>query len=894
MHETGLRLATLLESVFPPRIARWIAAPAQRTPLEAALPAIWWRSQVCSLVLRLSSPRRRGDRAGLLYALHLAGASTARLAVVTGAEESRIGDALLAVRAQLSDHWSDPCPEGREEVASWRDRLADRDAWLALLLHTRTCSACRTALATSREVDAQALERASTAPVPPAPRQRRHPSIVVLVALALLLVFASWRLPGNRAVGPPGEAAAPSASGPYVWFGSAGPYALAFDLGQRRWLAVTSRLPADAGGFRLLGPDGQLIAAWTPDPPREPRWLDILRWDGTHLARYRWDRQTNRRPLAWLDATTLLIRETPVRRAYEREAEYLERLQRDARVLALDVLQGTETTLLRELVTDAIPSPDGRSVAVVRAMEPFGAGATSQQIAIVERSGTRVLAVADGYVGAGLDHPLWLADSSALLFARRPPGTPPQLPTPTELVRFTLEGKTAIVVPSSPGTVLRPLALDEQRLFYLALPAGHAEPGELWELDLATSVRRRLGQLDRLNGFLTILPQPDSPLLVAVRTLPASPPLRPESEVTELYRIGEDAPELIAAVPGRWGFDAWGQPLAVVTTTAPSAAASPLVPPTGPLGAGPLALAPGRNWLLAPVPDGRVAIWDATSGIQLTEPWPFRKPHWHPAGLAFVALGELGELQLVARSPDGFWQAVPLALDAPRGDTLDLTVGPDGRLALLTRTDGGELAVWAGFPPQALELARWRGPELVGTPCMAWLRTGTLLVAAPLVGGQLLLTSITIEERGRVAVRTLARLRTDRGPAVETCTLALEPSGGAVALRAGSRERERIVLLWLAEPDSPLILAEGRASRGLAWSPDGALLAAPLDGALVVHGRNGREVLNQRAAGLADLVWVDTRELWVLERSEAGSAIHRVAIFDLSEAPTRAARPSAG
>jgi hypothetical protein len=177
---------------------------------------------------------------------------------------------------------------------------------------------------------------------------------------------------------------------------------------------------------------------------------------------------------------------------------------------------------------------------------------------------------------------------------------------------------------------------------------------------------------------------------------------------------------------------------------------------------------------------------------------------------------------------------------------------------------------------------------------MAWLRTGTLLVAAPLVGGQLLLTSITIEERGRVAVRTLARLRTDRGPAVETCTLALEPSGGAVALRAGSRERERIVLLWLAEPGSPLILAEGRASGGLAWSPDGALLAAPLDGALVVHGRNGREVLNQRAAGLADLVWVDTRELWVLERSEAGSAIHRVAIFDLSEAPTRAARPSAG
>ncbi|WP_448574840.1 hypothetical protein [Thermomicrobium sp.] len=892
MHQTVPWIATLLEADFPPRFARWIAAPAQRTPLDAALPAIWWRSQVCSLVLRLSPPHRRGDRASLLYALHLAGASTTRLATVTGLEESHIIDALLAVRAELSDHWTDPCPEGREEVASWRDRLADRDAWLALLLHTRTCSACRTALATSREVDARVLERASTAPVPPlsAPRQRRHSSIVVLVALALLLVVASWRLPGNRAVGTPGDTAAPPASGPYVWFGSAGPYALAFDLGQRRWLPVTSRLPADAGGFRLLGPDGQLIAAWTPDPPREPRWLDILRWDGTRLARYRWDRQTNRRPLAWLDATTLLIRETPVRHAYEREAEYLERLQRDARVLALDVLRGTETTLLHELVTDAIPSPDGRRVAVVRAMEPFGAGATSRQIAILERSGTRLLAVADGYVGAGLDHPLWLPDSSALLFARRPPGKPPQLPTPTELVRLTTDGTTTIVVPSSPGTVLRPLALDERRLFYLALPAGHAEPGELWELDLATNARRRLGQLDRLNGFLTVLPQPDSPLLIAVRTLPTSPPLRPESEVTELYRIGDDAPELIAAAPGRWGFDAWGQPLAVATPTAPPATASPPAPPNGPLGAGPLALAPGRNWLLAPVPDGRIAIWDATSGIQLTEPWPLRKPHWHPAGLAFVALSELGELQLVARSPDGFWNAVPLALDAPRRDALDLAFGPDGRLALLTRTDGSDLVLWTGFPPQAIELAQWHGPELVGRPCMAWLRAGELLVAAPLASGQLVLTSLTVEERDAVKVRTLARLRIDRGSAVETCTLALEPSGRAVALRAGSRERERIVLLWLAEPDSPLILAEGRASSGLAWSPDGTLLAAPLDGALVVHGRNGREVLRRPTAGLADLMWVDTRELWVLERSEAGSEVHRVAIVDLSEAPTRAAR----
>ena len=892
MHETVPWLATLLETVFPPRIARWIAAPAQRTPLDAALPAIWWRSQVCSLVLHLSPPHRRGDRASLLYALHLAGASATRLATVTGFEQSRIIDALLAVRAELSDHWSDPCPDGREEVASWRDRLADRDAWLALLLHTRTCAACRTALATSREVDARMLERASTAPVPPAPRERRHPNIVVLVVLALLLVIASWGLPANRAVGPPGESTAPPASGPYVWFGSAGPYALAFDLGQRRWLAVTSRLPADAGGFRLLAPDGQLIAAWTPDPPREPRWLDILRWDGTRLARYRWDRQTNRRPLAWLDATTLLIRETPVRHAYEREAEYLERLQRDARVLALDVLRGTETTLLRELVTDAIPSPDGRSVAVVRAMEPFGAGATNRQIAIVERSGARLLAAADGYVGAGLDHPLWLPDSSALLFARRPPGTPPQLPTPTELVRVTVEGTTAIVVPSSPGTVLRPLALDERRLFYLALPAGHAEPGEFWELDLATSARRRLGQLDRLNGFLAVLLQPDRPLLVAVRTLPTSPPLRPESEVTELYRIGDDALELIAAVPGRWGFDAWGQPLAVATMTAPPATTSPPVPPTGPLGAGPLAFAPGRNWLLAPVPDGRIAIWDATSGIQLTEPWPLRKPHWHPAGLAFVALSELGELQLVARSPDGFWHAVPLALDAPRGDTLDLAVGPDGRLALLTQTDGGDLALWAGFPPQALELARWRRLELAGTPCMAWLRAGELLVAAPLASGQLLLTSIAIEERDAVTVRTQARLRIDRGPAVETCTLALEPSGRAVALRAGSRERERIVLLWLAEPDAPLILAEGRASRGLAWSPDGTLLAGPLDGALLVHGRNGREVLSRPAVGLADLAWADGRQLWVLERSEADSEVHRVAIIDLSEAPTRAGRRS--
>ncbi len=854
-------LETLLERFFPPRLARWIAAPARSRPLDQALPAIWQRSQLAALLARLSRQRRPPRRPDILLALHLAGASFEQLREIAVLEPDEFVRDLLRARRHFVEHWTAPCPEGAVAVARWRELDREPDLRRALQLHLRGCVTCRQALAACRTAD----ERALLASPPTAPARR--PAVprwqMLALGLVLVLVLTLLRFVTGLSVPAPVPSEASPGDGPYLWLGSSGTYSVAFVLPSRQWVPVSATLPADAGGYRLLDPSGQLVAAWTPDPPREPRWLDVLTLEGERLVRWRWDRTTTRRPLAWLDSSTLLVREVPRRPPYEREAEFFERVQRESRVLAVAVPSGQESTIAPVLATDVVPSPDGKTLALVRAMEPFGTGATSRTIelhALDGTEGTRLIARAEGYVGSTNDRPLWMPDGSGIVFPRRPERAPPTLPSPTEVTLLSRDGTLRILVPARRDTIARPLAVapDRSRLIVLRKPIGQSARGEVIDVDLATLRLRRLLDLDRLAGPVAVHWYGDVPILVVVRTLPTQEASPLPSECTELYALEPESPRLLGSAPGRWGFDAWGQPLIAVRSDLPESPRTSR-PPRSEFAYGPLRLAPGARWLLAPPAADHLALWALPSGVQLSEAWPFADGTWHPTGFGFYTVAGDGELVLVSRSSDGFWYPSPLATSHNVTGPA-VAVGPDGRLAFLRREADGTLALWGGFPPQFALLARFsnRGTS----PCVVWRASGRLLVAEPRGSGQLQLSEIQLDAAPS-ALHPLARYRLPPGQACEGCALAVDPSGQWLALRVDGSDRSSVLLVPLADPDDDIVLARGDLGRSLAWSPDGARLAVALGREVSVWSRNRWEV-QQRLAGPATLTWVDATTLWLL------------------------------
>lgn len=661
--DTAVRL---IRGVVSPAFAGWVTAPLERQPLAEALPALCWRAQIALLFSRFFRWSARSDVALLVLCLHLLGVGTAQLQEMFGWNGAKLSRSFLRVRSRYAGQPIQPCPDGVELIAFWRE--AEQDQWFAQRLswHTAQCAICDTALRMSQAVDRARLRR-SPSPDKRIPRRqfRFRRSMLTLWFLGLLLLsqVPSRGVWENTPRQPALEGV--QAEGPVLWLGSAGPYSVSFDLTQRAWRPVTTRFPPDAGAYRLLSPSGNWIAAWTSDPPREPNWLEIVRPDGSRVVRWRWDRRTNRRPLAWLTDSVLLVRETPVRQAYEREAEYFVRLSREARLLAIEVPSGREHVLLQEVMTTVIPAPDGSVLAVVRPLEPFGSGATNWSVDLValgETADSRHLTqVTEVIVHDGFP-PVWLPDGRALILARRADLDTRTLPTPVELVLLFQDGSMRRVVPHRSGTDLRPLAVapSGQELLALAVPLGGSDRAALWRVRIADAAVQEIAQLDHLAGPLTVQWQGGVPLIIVVRSLPVGSGLGYGVEVTEIYEVRDKGLQLLGSVPGRWGFDGWGHQLVTILPTLTGPATFSIHPPRGNLGLGPLRISPGQHWILAPLSGGSLALWDGRTGQQLSEVWPFVEASWHPAGMGFLAVTADHRLVLVARTVDGLWVVDPL------------------------------------------------------------------------------------------------------------------------------------------------------------------------------------------------------------------------------------------
>ncbi len=704
-------------------------------------------------------------------------------------------------------------------------------------------------------------------PTPPSLQSRSTRRDIVLLLLAILVIAQLLSHLGHPSAAGRPHSALSTTGDSILWLGSPGPYSVAFDLGSQRWLPVPTRFPFDTGGYRFLSPDGELLAAWTPDAPREPSQVTILTREGTILARWRWNGLTVRRPLGWLDPRTLLVRETPLRLPYEREAEYLARLERSSALLAIDVRTGEERILLRRPITDVFPGPDGHSLAVALPLEPFGAGATNWTLILLDlRTPDRQQAI-DRVILHDAFPPRWLPDGSGLIVARRTEAAAMTLPTSVELVLARRDGTTTTVMPRQPNLDVRPLAVSPngQELFVLAVPLGQFSRARLGRVTLSSLTVQWIADLDRLAGPIAVIPASERTLLLVVRQI-TDPPRSNGVEITELFLIQQTTLTFLGTIPGRWGFDAWGSPLATVRSSPPEGSREGAVRPAT-IGKGPLLVAPGFRWLLAPSPAGGIALWDLANGIPLTDLWAFEAASWHPAGMGAIALGIDHRLYLVTRSLDGIWIREPLEPDdQTQHEDLAIAIGPDGRLAGLSRSAGNRIALWVGTPPTRHPLRTWAASDLPGLPCVAWRAPGQLLVGYPAYDGSLLLGELTLDEQGsEAAEQRVVRLRPWRDRLVESCQAVISSDGARLALRLRSGDHETLVLLALTTTDPPLYVASGKAAGGLAWSPDGTQLAFGLGDRLVVTSASGH-LLTERITGdpVVAVAWPGNASLWAL------------------------------
>ncbi|HVB64150.1 MAG TPA: hypothetical protein VNE17_05420 [Nitrolancea sp.] len=294
-----------------------------------------------------------------------------------------IGASLQQARHFVEIERTLPCVEFAPAIGRYRDLWAERSEQIALLQHVSQCEDCRHALDIARETDARllAIVETSVARLPaPRPSPRRlvswliHPAVywtglsLVVIALIAGLVFGTSRLLTGPSHAAP-LVAASTTTLPAGWLleadGAGAVDAVEVRSGQRRVL-----VPGESGSRvnDLISPDHRTIAQVIYlQYPEQPESLRIYSLDGT--LRERWDLETAsyvRTPIAWVDSSRLLMSQLPVS-AYEPTLNVYTNNQRQvSSLVVLNVVTGAEQAIAEQGVHLALPSPDGKFIAIER------------------------------------------------------------------------------------------------------------------------------------------------------------------------------------------------------------------------------------------------------------------------------------------------------------------------------------------------------------------------------------------------------------------------------------------------------------------------------------------------------------------------------------------------
>lgn len=967
--EAAAHLRVALRLVFPGAVADDLASRASGDDAASAGRALRIaRSRLrFDHALRRLSPRRdrgraaplgtssavRPDDAVALVARVALGLDTVTIADWLDLTPEQVATSLFAGRRALDRPIGDACGRFAAAIGEYDDPSADPDDRVALVTHTRSCQSCREAIDRSRHVDSWLhgqLDRivVELGDLPPA---RRRPfwlrpellvpavlvGIIGLLMVGGIALFDSLTSPPHVPVS--ALSAGPSGSGLSGWLVTSGRFGQ-IQATNLRTGDVRMVIPADKDGSRwpLISPGRDRIAL-IRQTGLSGMWAgptfhsDVYDLDGMRIGSQDWGAEDVMRwPFGWLDDSTLLTFESPVRSPLDPESTYQRRLATETRLLGVDVVSGEIHELLRGSVSYAIASPDSGMIALVRSIE---SQPSRSEIALRPISahglGSPVWTIEAEIVGL-----VWSEDSDTFYASittgvKAAPGQ--SAPTATgelpALVAIDRTGSmTTIVQPGELGALVRPVTVSpDGRALVVAAGDPAATGVAYWRIDLATGERVQLTGSEQDGWPGAAVWSPDGThVLMSVRMpfylavgvdVTGYPPGTGSS--TGLFSVDEHWQRSLV---GGW-VDSSGELLAwlpddrFVPSTPELIGDAPTITAPEPLSDVRAALRTSPD--SAASPDGRFVIlydgeasipviWDRQRGDGRQVSGDASELAWLPNGRDVFGVVPFSDAanRLVGFSASA--KDISVAIDFQRFDPVGLAdnmqahyerplVSPDGAMMSFFVVDEArhEVALWlASWGSDPRLIRRWSIPADAIPPrplAAAWIDARTLLFARADgwengMPGYATLVRVVVDG-DEVRVDDLTRIDGrggDRGVVVRE--MAVSPDGAQLAYRlrhyrsyAPDRQLlDAVNVVALTDVTRPIELVSGGVGAGISWAPDSRWLTTATGGRIIIASSDGRTVrdVNDGIAGAAHPVWVGD-EVWFSVADSSG-AIWRVVV----------------
>jgi hypothetical protein len=886
----------------------------------------------------------------LALAIHLGfGFDSQLLGRIFNKTPVEIGASLQQARHFVEAERTTPCPEFAPLIGRYRDLWAERTEQIALLQHVSQCEECRHALDVARETDARllAMAEASAARLPascPGPRRfvswLAYPAVywtgLSLVAIALIagLVFGTSRLLTGSSHAAP--LAAPGATAlPTGWLleadGTGAVDAIDVRTGQRRLL-----VPGESGTrvTDLISPDRRTIAQVIYlQYPEQPESLRIYGLDGT--LRERWDLETVsyvRTPIAWIDSARLLMSQLPVS-AYEPTLNVYTNNQRQvSSLVVLNVVTGAEQAIAEQGVRLALPSPDGKFIAIERYTN--------------EASGNLEISPFDGgKLGAPIatfdDQPAgfwWAPDSSQLFAAIRKTTDVTASPTSGDsaqasggafaIARIDRTGQVQNLVDLGANDFVNLLGLspDGGTLVYTrGSGAPGTSPWGFWQVDTSDGQTIKLTDGNpQLPSAAQVAWAPDNSAFVVTNAEPyylassstASASSGLLSYVTLAFdrhgrALGAALDELTPRTLLGWmpsGTLPAAMPIQSATSgPSGSTATANGVAPNLAINAFSQSSPDGSSLLLfSPALDTFVEQQLDGSAPQ-TMTGDANDPSWLPDGSGTIGarrprVGNQVGSRLVLSGAPGAVESETLEFDpANVGQSTDAEyreplISPNGLRYSFFLLRGGSVELWVGGRNQAAQsVATWIIPDgaKVDVPLVArWVGNNDLIyfVADSWSRGlpqRVMLQRWSIAATGPGAVASLLNWSTRGGEqGILGQELSLSADGTKLAIRlrhytGPDLENDRYDSIDVAtsnDVSQAFEIVRDSPGDGLSWSPDGTELVAGLRGKIAVLAADGRTVEYPPVGNelAAYPLWIQPNEIWFSADNGSRQVIQRL------------------
>ena len=900
----------------------------------------WWRDRGQSTAIGASSAVRPDDAVMLIARVGL-GLDVLDISQLLDTTPEQVAASLFAGRRALDRRIGEACDRFAEAIGEYDDPSADPDERVALVTHARFCRSCNQAIERSRQVDTlihSEMDRISVGlgSIPPARDRatRLRPELLLpagLVAVAALVVVvgvvvfdhltAPSHIPVSALAAPlPG----PPLTGWLVTSGSLGQIqARNLRTGETR-----NVVPSDNENKRwpLISPDGSRLALvrQTPSAPFSGAFhVDVYDLDGLLLGTHEWGGDDAYRwPFGWLDSTTLLMSEWPLRATDETIEAYRSRLTRETVLLAVDAASGATRELLRGDIGYAVAAPDGAMVAVIG-----GSNASDGRLTVTVRPVS-----ADG-----LGQPVWSYDTndpglvwspdSGTIYASVFTGTPDSGQFPAIVAIDRSGSVTTLVRMGELGAVATPVTVTRDgQTVIVAAGDGSLTGVTYWKVDRTSGESQLLDGAESDGWPMMPLWSPDGGHLL----LPIHEPFYLSSgNAGTSYPGGDSSVALVSydaswqrRVVGGWldstrSLLAWLPEERFATTEPSRTGDAPTITAPEPVRLVRRSLQTSPD--SATSPDGRFVIlydsdakipiiWDRTrqdgrqvAGDSTELTWlpggrailgvvPFADVANRLAGFAATAEDIIFTIDFQHFDPVGLaentraWYERPLA--SPNGAMMSFFVVDEAR---------GDVTLWiAGWGQGSRAVARWSTPPdaIPSVPLTAvWLDDHTLLFARPDDWGRGMPRQATVvrvvvdgEDAQVDQLTGLGGRGGDRGVVVRE--MAVSPDGSQLVYRlrhyrafAADRElRDSVSVVALTDLTRPIEIAGGGIGAGLSWSSDSRWIATGADGRILIASGDGRVIRDvaSELPGAAHPVWVGN-EVW-FTAPDADSALWRVVV----------------